>query len=276
MRKIDDIENDIEDLKEKIESLKSEIPLKEKSLQGLKEGNAKLLAMHAGKDRKPQSLNVQIRNIRDSEIEIEQLQAAVKILQGQVEGLEEERHISEIHGDLQTNYFSQVEPYCEKAAQIRSKMTEACDLTEEITKLIKEFMAMPDPLGTLHGLFSRIKSREQYEALGFPWDKEQEKFRQFNKIMVDEKTISGLPKILKYFSDVFFGFENGGAQMASKIRMISDQIPEKSTRRGPVTIGGRGPKVKLESGGTPEIETHPERYTEADVKKFAVNAANRQ
>jgi len=276
MRTSTEISIDIKDLNKKIESLNSEIAEKEESLQKLREGNAKLLAMHAGKDRKPQSLNVQIRNIRDAEIEIEQIKTAVEILETQLGDFEEERHISEIHGDLQANYYPQAKLYLEKAGEIQRRIGEAVKLTDEITSLIKEFMSLPDPLSALHGSLSRLSTKEQYKTLGFDFDSEALKYKQFNAIAADEKRISALPKILKYFSDTFYGIEVGGPSASSKLRAIGDRIPEKSVRKeGPVYIGG-GPQTRIEPGGAPDIERHPERYAEADVRKHGIEAVNRR
>ena len=190
--------------------------------------------------------------------------------------LEEELFISKLDEDLQNTYWPESKVYLEKSAQIRNKMTDAVKLTEELAKLVKEFMAMADPLNTLHGIFSRLKSKEQYESLSFPWDDEQQKFRQFTEIMADEKRISALPKILKHFSDVFFAISSGGPMAASKLRLISDLIPEESPRRGPVPIGRKGIKARLEPSGALDILKSPGRYDRRDVLKYGIEAANRK
>ncbi|MBL7224683.1 MAG: hypothetical protein ISS59_01000 [Desulfobacteraceae bacterium] len=225
MRNSTEITSDIEDLKEKIESLNSETSQKKENLEELRSNNARLLAANVGKSRKPMSLHTQIERIRSMEIEIEQSGTAVKILQDQLSSLQEELHIAELNEDLQKTYWPESEAYLEKAAQIRGKMSEAVRLTEEITRLNEEFMAMADPLNMLHGIFSKLKSRKQYEALGFDWGTESEKYKMINSILQDEKKISNLQKILKHFSDIFFGVESGSPMAASKLRMVSDQIP---------------------------------------------------
>lgn len=275
MREPNVIENDIEDLKGKIESLISETSQKKEKLEELRANNARLLAANAGSKRKPQSLSVQIERIRSAQIEIEQSEAASKILERQIEGLEEELHTSEIHGDLQANYFPQSTKYLEATEVIRQTIRELVRLTEKVTGEIKNLMLLPDPLNTLHATFSRINNRAQFDSLAFNWGEEQQKFRQFTEIMADEKKIENLPGILKTFSDVFLSIETGGPEMASKLRLISDAIPEKPTRKGPVPIGGGGAKMTRQPDEIPDIVRFPGKYDERDVKKFATEAANR-
>ena len=275
MRNLTEIASDISDLKEKIESLNSEISEKKEDLQKLRSNNARLLAANVGKTRKPMSLHTQIEKIRSSEIEIEQSEAAIKILEGQQRDLEEELFISELNEDLQKTYWPESEAYLEKAAEIRGMMGEVVRLVEVLAKNIGEFGSLPDPLSVLQRGFSKIENYKQWESLAFPWDIESGKYKQFTEIMADEKRISNLPKILKHFSDIFFGIESSGPQMPSRLRLLADEIPEAPTRKGSVYTGG-GAKMRREPDEIPDIVKHPEKYDERDVKKFAAQVANRR
>ena len=68
------------------------------------------------------------------------------------------------------------------------------------------------------------------------------------------------------FSDFALGLEYTGLK--------SLRIPEEN--QGPVSVGGGGPRIKVETGEAPEIERYPERYSEADVRKYGIQAANRK
>ena len=81
-----------------------------------------------------------------------------------------------------------------------------------------------------------------------------------------------MPNVLRGFSDLAYGLQYLGIK---NLRIPTGKGNQDPAHKGPVSVGG-GPKTRLEPGGAPDIERHPERYTEADVRKYGIEAANRR
>jgi len=264
MRTVTDIQNEIEDLQGKIDAVESEISEKKESLSEQRQNNARLLASNVSKSRRPMSLTTQIEKIRNQEIELEQLSAAVGILRGQLADLEIERHVAVLKSELE-EYGPVSEKYLTKAMEIREEIQAVVASMDRITKGISDFTKLQDPLTILQRVFSKVRGPKEWQALDFPLGAEADRYRLFNSLMAAEKKIANLPRLLKVFSDLWQGIELGGPNVASKFRYLSDMIPQPggdAARERPA-----GPTTKLKAAGKPAIERHPERFAPADVIK---------
>ncbi|MCF8142816.1 MAG: hypothetical protein K9N21_02735 [Deltaproteobacteria bacterium] len=268
MRTASEIQSDIENLTSQIKSVEDEIAEKRASLTEQKSTNAKLFAANVSKARRPVSLQTQIEKIRSAEIELGQLSAALDILRGQLSELETEHHVASLKTDLDT-YWPCSETYLGKAAEILAEIQAIVSSMDRITRGIKDFTKLQDPLVILQRVFSKIEDPQQWEMLGFSLNGEVPRYRFFNDLMAAERKIKNLPRLLGKYSDLWQRIELGGPNVASKFRYLSDMIPQEGA--GAVRERQAGPTTKLTRGRS-DIEKHPERYSPADLAKVGLKA----
>ena len=214
------------------------------------------------------SLRTQAEKLKTLEVEIGQLRDVVPLLQEKNRDLEDELQISEARQGLE-GYFEKSESFFQKVEAAISLLETMVERTEKLNEIVSEIRGS-NPLQDLRHIFCSIQTEGQFNKLGFPED-EFTRYRLFNKIMNLERQVKRLPNVVKDLSDFAYGLEYNGL----KNLRIPMGKGNQDVHKGPVYVGRDGPKTKISPGGAPAIERHPEQYTEADVRKYGIEAANR-
>ena len=99
-------------------TMQKEIETKKEQLDEAKRSNVRLLAQNAGKTRKPSSLKTQAENIRNLEIELNQLRDTIPILQEKETALASEHLIAKCQRKIDQHYRPKAESFSKKIDEI--------------------------------------------------------------------------------------------------------------------------------------------------------------
>lgn len=247
-----------------IDALTAEIIEKESKLDRLKKLNLQLLTKNLAKERRPVSLRTQNEKLKNFEVEICQLRDVIPILEARQAELEDELVVAMASEELE-GYYEKSQLFFGKVEEGIQLLENAVDLTEKLEMIVAEIRES-NPLYELSDIFGGLDTLAQFDALGFP--DELRRYRFLTELVSLEKQVNRLPSVVKGFSDFAFGLEYTGLKNL--------KIPTEKGNQGPTYTGGGGPRTKVEREEAPEIERHPEKYTEADVRKYGIQAVNRR
>jgi len=264
MRLPAEVEKEDLEVSEQISTLKKEIDAKEIDLARLQELNLQLLTKNIQKSKRPASLRTQTEKLKTLEIEIGQLKSVVPLLQAKRAELGDESKVAKA-GQALVGYFEKSRSFFGKIEKAMAVLQGMVELTVELEKIVGEIRES-DPLHQLSDIFGGLKTVDQFNALNFPED-EFARYRLFNRIMELEKRVKHLPNVIKNLSDFGFYLEY------TELRNL--KIPTAKRDLG-VIKSGSGPRTRISQSGPPDISKNPARYTEADVKKYGIQAANRR
>ncbi|SPD72014.1 hypothetical protein PITCH_A720005 [uncultured Desulfobacterium sp.] len=211
MRTLDAITQEISELTEKISVLQSDVKGKTEDLEHTKKVNARLLAENIGKQKKPASVGTQKSRLIELSMDIDQANAALEILQGQLEDLRSEQQLVTLWGEHVPAYERTQAAYFAKLEGITAKFMELSKVGSELQAQLEEFLNIPNinqPLSALSVLSNTIRDGEKIEKdLGFPIFKEIERYRVLNDFLPFQGTVKTLLKAVDRFTDRLFQAE---------------------------------------------------------------------
>ena len=211
MRTSDQIGKDIGELKEKIQALQNDVKLKADDLEHTKNVNARLLAEHAGRSKRPASIETQRTRIFELAMDVDQGRSALEILNGQLKALKEEDELVKLWQTHIPSYERAQEAYFQKLESIRAQFYRLSRVQNELQILLDEFLGLPNvsqPLASLGILASSVRDGDRItKDLQFPIFKELMRYRLLNDYLPFQGTVKTLLKSVDKFTDRLMGME---------------------------------------------------------------------